>query len=106
MRINLTDINGATLKTAGTYCKDDISVVPVLQTKTVTVNGEVVADEGFAGLQKIIVNVASMDNVYDGSYTTILAQSYTVEPNEYGETVTILSHETVANDSGTTVIFT
>lgn len=105
MRIELIDQNGATLKTAGTYCTDDISIVPVLQTKTVTANGEVVADEGFAGLQKIIVNVASASNVYDGSYTTILAQSYIVEPNEYGETVTILSYDTAENDNGTTVIF-
>ena len=105
MRINLTDKNGATLKTAGTYCTDDITVVPVLQTKTVTINGEVTPDEGFAGLQKIIVNVASMDNIYDGSYTTLGGASYTVEPNEYGETITILSYSTAANDSGTTVIF-
>lgn len=105
MRIELIAKNGATLKTAGTYCTDDISIVPVLQTKTVTANGEVVADEGFVGLQKIIVNVASGDNVYDGSYTTLLEQSYIIEPNEYGETVTILSYDTTANDSGTTVIF-
>lgn len=57
MNIELKDKNGITLKTAGKYCSEDVGIVPKLQSKSVTTNGSVVADEGYCGLDSVTVDV-------------------------------------------------
>ena len=42
---------------SGKYCTEDITVIPALQNKTVTENGTVSADEGYAGLGSVSVAV-------------------------------------------------
>lgn len=58
MIINLLSKLGVKLKTKGTICSEDITVVPVLQNKKVTENGVVTSDEGYAGLGSVEVSVA------------------------------------------------
>lgn len=58
-KLQLTSPNGGTLNTAGTYCDSDIEIIPKLQSKTVTENGTVTADDGFAGLGEVVVDVES-----------------------------------------------
>lgn len=57
MNIELKDRNGITLKTAEKYCAEDVVITPKLQSKSVTENGNVVADEGYCGLKSVIVDV-------------------------------------------------
>ena len=59
MNIRLNDKNGATLNTAEKYCPEDIILTLNLQSKSVTENGSVVADDGYCGLEKVTVNVPS-----------------------------------------------
>lgn len=74
--INLTNPNGTKLLTKGKYCDKDITVTPNLQEKTVTANGDVTPDSGYAGLSKVTVNI---ENVGDG--TTPTYQEKTVTAN-------------------------
>lgn len=64
MNIEITKASGKILKTKDTLCDDDIIVVPVLQSKTVSQNGPVKADDGYAGLAEVIVQV---DGAGDGA---------------------------------------
>ena len=57
MNIELKDRNGITLKTAEKYCAEDVVITPKLQSKSVTENGNVVADEGYCGLKSVTVDV-------------------------------------------------
>ena len=57
MEIELINADGITLKTKGKYCSEDIDIIPKLQTKAVTTNGSVVADEGYCGLDSVTVAV-------------------------------------------------
>ena len=47
------------LKTADKVCREDITINPLLQTKTVTGNGTVKPDAGYVGLGKVDVDVAN-----------------------------------------------
>ena len=64
MNIEITKASGKILKTKDALCDDDIIVVPVLQSKTVSQNGHVKADDGYAGLAEVIVQV---DGAGDGT---------------------------------------
>ena len=57
MNIELKDKNGITLKTSGKYCSEDVGIIPKLQSKNVTTNGSVVADDGYCGLGSVTVAV-------------------------------------------------
>ena len=48
------------LKTADKVCRDDITINPLLQAKTVTENGIIVPDAGYVGLGKVDVDVSTM----------------------------------------------
>ncbi len=60
MEIELINADGITLKTKDKYCSEDIGITPKLQTKAVTTNGSVVADDGYCGLSVVEVNVPTL----------------------------------------------
>ena len=55
--IDIKNSGGVILDTYHMYCDGNIQVKPVLQSKNVTENGSVVADEGYCGLSVVEVNV-------------------------------------------------
>ena len=61
MEIELINADGITLKTKDKYCSEDINITPKLQTKTTTVNGKVISDNGYVGLKEVTVNVPSKE---------------------------------------------
>lgn len=71
LRIECTSTSGVTLVTAGKYCPKNIKVVPKLQNKTVTSDGTVTPDSGYAGLGTVIV---------EGSGSVSALQEYTITP--------------------------
>lgn len=56
MEIKMIDAS-ATLLTKGKYCPENVVVTAKLQEKTVTENGTVTADSGYAGLSSVSVDV-------------------------------------------------
>ena len=58
MNVEITNAYGVRLNTAEKYCEEDIIVTPKLQNKEVTSNGVVAADDGYAGLNSVSVNVS------------------------------------------------
>lgn len=81
-KLQLTSPNGGTLNTAGTYCDSDIEIIPKLQSKTVTENGTVIADEGFAGLGEVTVDVKNGANSGSMSAFRIITNSAMVAAGE------------------------
>lgn len=75
MNVSITNKNGVTLKTQGTYCSENVKVTLKLQAKTATENGDVVPDNGYCGLEKVTVNVP----------TTL--QAKTVTPTKSKQTI-------------------
>ena len=64
MTINVTKSAGVVLKTEGKYCAEDITVVPVLEEKSVTPTEsaqEVVPSDGKCGLSKVIFGAVQTD---------------------------------------------
>lgn len=73
IKLSITSPVGATLNTSGKYCDGDIEVIPYLQEKTVTESGEVLPDEGYAGLSKVMVDV--QNSGVDTSKDTVTAET-------------------------------
>ena len=59
INIDLNNPNGVTLATENKFCDKNIYVAPLLQSKIITNNGDVIADTGYVGLSKVTVNVPS-----------------------------------------------
>ena len=57
INIDLNNPNGVTLATENKFCDKNIYVAPLLQSKTITNNGDVIADTGYVGLSKVAVNI-------------------------------------------------
>ena len=70
MEIELINADGITLKTKDKYCSEDIDITPKLQTKAVTTNGSVVADDGYCGLSSVVIDVPTGIDISD---TTAIA---------------------------------
>lgn len=106
IQIVLRSPNGKRLLTKGKLCDKDIDVIPNLQEITVTENGEIVPEDGFAGFSKVVVNVpvGSIEEIeeYNGSYE--LSGTMLEQENDYGTTVTIDSFTEESNEYGTTVV--
>ena len=69
MTINVTKSTGVVLKTQGKYCSEDITVVPVLEEKSVTPTEsaqEVTPSAGNCGIGKVIVGAIQ---AYQGNAT-------------------------------------
>lgn len=99
MEIKITNPSGGVLKTAKTYCEEDINVVPELQEVTVAASDTeqvVTPSQGFAGIKKVTVPATGGGG---GSGTTV---------NGFSGAVTIegADNHTVTNDNGTITIGT
>jgi hypothetical protein len=66
MLIDLIKKNGTTLETGGKLLKEDITVFPKLQNKTITTNGKHTADPGYAGLGEVDIKVEGGGTIPDG----------------------------------------
>jgi hypothetical protein len=70
MRIDLESPEGIRLLTKDKACSANIDVIPVLQTKTAIANGTYTADDGFAGIGEMFVDVPTdTTEEWDGSFT-------------------------------------
>lgn len=86
VNISLTSKDGLTLKTAQSFVKEDIGVIPKLQDYTVTSNRMLTAktvecSSGYAGFGKITIPRGTIVNV-GGTKTVTANGSYSVESYE------------------------
>lgn len=83
-KINITKSAGAVLKTQGKYCDDDITVVPVLEEKSVTPTEsaqEIVPSDGKCGISK--VNVGAVQTETKTITPTTSQQTFTPPSGKY-----------------------
>lgn len=84
MNINITKSAGVVLKTQGKYCDDDITVVPVLEEKSVTPTEsaqEIVPSNGNCGISK--VNVGAVQTETKTITPTTSQQTFTPPSGKY-----------------------
>lgn len=90
MNINVTKSAGVVLKTQGKYCAEDITVVPVLEEKSVTPTEsaqEIVPSEGKCGISK--VNVGAVQTETKSVTPTTSAQTVTPTSGKYLKSVSV-----------------
>lgn len=90
MIINLT--KKLRLLTKGKVCREDIDVLPVLQTKTVTESGTVVPDTGYVGLSQVNVSVPEaslsiLDNLANPAFPKFGRVKYITNENNLTQVV-------------------
>lgn len=84
MTINVTKSAGVVLKTEGKYCAEDITVVPVLEEKSVTPTEsaqEIVPSDGNCGISK--VNVGAVQTETKTITPTTSQQTFTPTSGKY-----------------------
>lgn len=84
MNINVTKSAGVVLKTQGKYCDEDITVVPVLEEKSVTPTEsaqEIVPSDGNCGISK--VNVGAVQTETKTITPTTSQQTFTPPSGKY-----------------------
>jgi len=77
MNINLTTKKGIVLETKQTFCEEDITITPTLQTKTITPDTAeqiVTSDDGYCGLDSVTIS-------------SIQTESKTVTPTKAVQTI-------------------
>jgi len=120
MIIHLLKAAGLKLLTKGKICSEDITVTPALQHKSVTENGTVTPDEGYAGLSSVDVQISTApvlqrkeiiiaengsvtitpDSGYDGLSEIVIIVNVTNDGNEEPEPET-LAAPTIGLDGDT-----
>lgn len=78
--IDIKNSGGVILDTYHKYCDGNIQIKPVLQSKSVTKNGSVVADEGYCGLDSVTVDVPTQKDEEAGTATIITNGTQTFSP--------------------------
>ena len=78
--IDIKNSGGVILDTYHKYCDGNIQIKPVLQSKSVTKNGSVVADEGYCGLNSVIVAVPAQKDEEAGTATITTNGTQTFSP--------------------------
>lgn len=78
--IPVTTTKGVRLYTGNRWCPFDINIIPTLEEKTATENGEYTPSKGFAGFSKFIVDVPEVPE-WDGSFTKLI--TFTIDGAEY-----------------------
>ena len=100
MNIELKDRNGITLKTAEKYCAEDVVITPKLQSKSVTENGNVVADDGYCGLKSVTVDVpATPTQEKTVNITENGTQDVTPDTGKVFSKVTVVTNVPVGTDT-------
>lgn len=90
MNINVTKSAGVVLKTQGKYCAEDITVVPVLEEKSVTPTEsaqEIVPSDGKCGLSKVTVGAVQTET--KSVTPTTSAQTVTPTSGKYLKQVSV-----------------
>ena len=105
MKIDLKSPTGIRLLTGGRFCTENIDLAPALQSKTVTENGTVSPDEGYAGLGQVVVAVPTPDGYIKPAGTTYITANGIYDVTAYASvTVSTPVAEAVEEYDGTVTV--